>query len=157
MTKTILAAALAGAATLASAQAATAREGDEAAIEQLLRNYEQALNASDADAVMGLYASDGVFMPQHSPSSVGSKAVRAAYVQVFNTIRLKVRFDIAEIEQVAPQWAFARTNSSGTATVKANGRSGPEGNQELFVLQKQRSGEWKIARYAFSTTNPPRH
>jgi hypothetical protein len=38
--------------------------------------YEDALNQSDIDAVMKLYAVDGVFMPQNSPSSVGADAVR---------------------------------------------------------------------------------
>jgi len=32
--------------------------------------------------------------------------------------------------------------------------SAPEANQELCVFQKVR-GDWKIARYCFSTTNPP--
>jgi hypothetical protein len=40
-------------------------------------------------------------------------------------------------------------------TVLATGQSGPEANQELFVMQRV-EGAWKIARYAFSTTNPPR-
>jgi hypothetical protein len=30
----------------------------------------------------------------------------------------------------------------------------PAGNQELFVFQKV-AGDWKIARYCFSATNPP--
>jgi len=34
-------------------------------------------------------------------------------------------------------------------------QSSPEANQELFVFQKVDS-DWKIARYCFSTTNPPR-
>ena len=37
------------------------------------------INQSDTDAVMKLYASDGVFMPQNFPSSVGANAVRKAY------------------------------------------------------------------------------
>lgn len=147
----------AGAALAISSRAlATERTGDEAAIEQVLRIYERALNAADTDAVMQLYAPDGVFMPPNSPSSVGADAVRAAYGNVFDAIRLEVRFDIVEIVQVAPEWAFARTNSAGVVTIKANGVSGPEANQELFVLQKLGSGGWKIARYSFSTTNPPR-
>jgi uncharacterized protein (TIGR02246 family) len=88
-----------------------------------LANYEAALNASDVDAVMELYASDGVFMPQHSPSSVGSAAVRRAYEAVFHTITLRVTFDIVEVRQIAPDWAFARTNSAGTVRVNASNAS----------------------------------
>ena len=126
-----------------------------AALTDTLRRYEAALNASDAGAVVKLYAEDGVFMPQHFPSAVGAVQVRAAYDGVFSTIRLSVAFDIVEVVPVAEDWAFARTNSAGTVTVLATGDSGPEANQELFVMQRV-EGAWKIARYAFCTTNPPR-
>jgi uncharacterized protein (TIGR02246 family) len=128
---------------------------DETAVGKLLGDYQTALNRSDTDAVMRLYANDGVFMPQNSPSSVGAVAVRAAYDAVFKEITLTVEFAIAEIHQVASEWAFARTNSAGTVKVNATGESAAEANQELFVLQKI-EGAWKIARYCFSTTNPPR-
>lgn len=121
-----------------------------------LRTYEAALNASDTDSVLELYAADGVFMPQHFPSAVGREQVRAAYDSVFATIRLDIEFDVVEVVPISDDWAFARTNSAGTVTVLAGGESGPEANQELFVLQRV-DGTWKIARYAFSTTNPPRN
>ena len=128
---------------------------NEKAVAAVLADYEDALNQSDTEAVMKLYAPDGVFMPQHFPSSVGADAVRNAYDGVFEAITLKVKFVVAEVHQIAPDWAIARTNSAGTVTVKATGGGGPEANQELFVFQKI-DGAWKIARYCFSTTNPPR-
>lgn len=129
---------------------------DEKAITEALMQYESALNSSNTDQVMELYANDGVFMPQHFPSSVGSAAVRAAYDRVFASIQLSIKFDIVEVIQVSADWAFARTNSAGTVKVHANGQRGPEANQELFVFHKV-DGQWKIARYCFSTTNPPRN
>lgn len=126
---------------------------EEKAIAVVLAKYQDALNQSSTDAVMKLYASDGVFMPQNSPSSVGAQVVRKAYDAVFDAITLDVKFDIAEIRQLAPDWAFARTNSAGRVKIHATGESTPEGNQELFLFQKI-DGDWKIARYCFSTTNP---
>ena len=92
-------------------------------------------------------------MPQHSPSSVGRDAVREAYKKVFDAITLQVKFEIAEVKQLAAEWALARTNSAGKVKVHATGEGGPEANQELFLFQKINE-EWKIARYCFSTTNP---
>ncbi len=129
---------------------------DDKAIRTVLAGYEKALNSSDTDAVMNLYTEDGVFMPQHFPSAVGAMSVRNAYNGVFKTIKLDVTFEIVEVRQVSPTWAFARTNSTGTVKVLADGTGGPEANQELFVLEKTSGGDWKIARYCFSTTNPPR-
>jgi uncharacterized protein (TIGR02246 family) len=128
---------------------------NEKAVAGALAKYQDALNQSDTDAVMKLYASDGVFMPQNSPSSVGADEVRRAYDAVFKTIKLTVKFNVAEVVEMTPNWVFARTNSAGTVKVHATGGGGPEANQELFLFQKI-DGDWKIARYCFSTTNPAR-
>jgi uncharacterized protein (TIGR02246 family) len=131
---------------------AEAAARDVQAIHDVLGRYERALNASDTNAVLGLYAEDGVFMPAFSPSAAGAAAVRQAYDAVFGAIKLDVKFDIVEIVQVAPNWAFARTNSAGTVSINANGARGAESNQELFVFHKGADGAWKIARYSFSPT-----
>ena len=128
---------------------------NEEAVAAVLAKYQDALNQSDTEAVMKLYASDGVFMPQHSPSGIGADAVRKAYDAVFKTIKLTVKFNVAEVLEMAPNWVLARTNSAGKVKVHATGEGGPEANQELFVFQKI-DGTWKIARYCFCTTNPPR-
>ena len=127
---------------------------DVSQIKTLLKGYEHVLNASDVNGILKFYAHDAVFMPQHSPSHVGTDAIRIAYENVFEAIDLDVEFDIIEVEVLSDQWAFARTTSSGTTTINANGAKISEGNQELFLLRKQLGGEWKIARYIFSTTNP---
>ncbi len=130
-------------------------DSDKAQIEAALKGYEQVLNASDVDGILKLYTEDGVFMSPNNPSAVGIQQVEAAYTGAFQAIDLNVEFDIVEIEVIADDWAFARTNSSGTTTINATGDKVAEGNQELFVMQKI-DGNWKIARYAFSTTNPRR-
>jgi uncharacterized protein (TIGR02246 family) len=127
------------------------------AITALLARYNDALNASSTDAVMPLYAEDGVFMPPYSASAVGSSALRKAYDAVFTAITLNVKFTIAEIVELAPEWAFARTNSAGTTLEHARGTKSAEANQELFIFRKDSDGSWKIARYSFSSTNPPKH
>ena len=127
---------------------------NEKAVAAVLAKYQDALNQSDTDAVMELYASDGVFMPQNSPSSIGVSAVRKAYDAVFQAVKLTVKFNVAEVVEMAPNWVFARTNSAGTVKVYATGSGGPEANQELFLFQKI-DGAWRIARYCFFTTNPP--
>ena len=156
MKNTLTRTVLAGAITLVlMSGGAHAADSDKDQIEAVLKNYERVLNASDVPGVLKLYAEDGVFMAQHNPSAVGSQQVEASYTAVFNAIDLNVEFDIVEIVVIADNWAFARTNSSGTTTINATGDEIAESNQELFVLQKI-DGDWKIARYAFSTTNPAR-
>ena len=140
---------------LGAGASAEAQTGEKTAIISLLSSYEAALNASNTAAVMPLYADDAVFMPPNNQPAVGAAAVRQAYDAVFKAIKLNLKFTVAEVVQVAPDWAFARTNSAGTLTVNAAGAKSTEANQELFILKKGADGAWKIARYSFSTTNPP--
>jgi uncharacterized protein (TIGR02246 family) len=124
------------------------------AIKNTMSSYEAALNASSTEAAMALYTEDAVFMVPNNPSAVGKATVRQAYDAVFKAITLKVKFTIVELVIMAPQWALVRTNSAGTQTINATGATSAEANQELFVLKKGDDGKWRIARYAFSTTNP---
>jgi len=128
---------------------------NEKAVAAVLQKYQDALNASDTDTVMALYMDDGVFMPPYSQSAIGAVALRKAYDAVFKAITLSVKFNTAEIVEISPDWVFARTNSSGTTTDHATGSKNAEANQELFIFKKTSNGAWKIARYSFSSTNPP--
>jgi uncharacterized protein (TIGR02246 family) len=127
---------------------------NEQAVTEVLHAYNIALNSSDTNAVVPLYSEDGVFMPPYSPSAVGRAALRKAYDDVFAAIRLTVKFNIEEIVEMSPDWAFARTNSAGTTLTHATGKTSAEGNQELFIFRKDHDGKFRIARYSFSSTNP---
>lgn len=131
-----------------AAGSAKSDEGATAAITRQLQSYPNALNASDVDAVMKLYADDAVFMPQHSLPAVGRVAVERAYEQVFGAIKLDIRFEIDEIRALSADWAYARTRSKGTVKILANGAApSSEANQELFLLHREKDGAWRFARY----------
>ena len=122
-------------------------------INSVLKFYETALNANNIEAILDLYGSEPVFMPQHVPALMGREAVRAGYAHVFSTIKLAIAFDIHEVEELG-DLAWARTSSAGTQTLLATGESRQEGNNELFILRKE-GGSWKIHRYLFATNQPP--
>jgi len=140
-----------GTSTNSTTQAESMTDTDRGEIQTVLDSYEKALNTSDVDAVIELYAADGVFMPTAAPTAVGIESIRAAYEQVFTTIKLNIAFTVEEIVADG-SIAFARTGSKGTVTVLAAGTTAPEENRELFVFQKE-DGVWKIARYMFNKTS----
>ena len=121
----------------------------------MLASYNDALNMGSTSAALTLYEEDGVFMPPFSPSAVGKEAVRMAYDKVFQELKFNVKFTIAELVVVAPNWAYVRTNSAGTTRHASTGKTTAEANQELFIFRKGGDGRWRIARYSFSPTNPP--
>ena len=127
----------------------------QAEIEDVLQAYESALNASNTDTALTVFTPDGVFMAPNSPSRIGADAIRAAYKGIFQAITFETELQVEEIVQVSPNWAFVRTSSSGFVTVRANGQRVPDANHELFIFNKGDDHKWRIARYSFSTTNPP--
>ena len=104
---------------------------------------------------MALYAEDGVFMPPYSQSAVGKEAVRQGLRRRVRGIEVRREVHIAELVVMAPNWAYVRTNSAGVTGHASTGKTTAEANQELFIFKKGEDGEWRIARYSFSPTNPP--
>jgi uncharacterized protein (TIGR02246 family) len=133
-----------------------AKAKDEAGIKETMAAYNAALNAGETTAVLPLYTVDGVFMPPYSQSAEGMEAVKKAYDSVFDELKFHVRFTIAELVVMSPTWAYVRTNSAGTTDHHSTGKTTTEANQELFIFEKGNDGKWRVARYSFSPTSPPR-
>src|SRR5258708_6089292 len=87
---------------------------DESDIRSTLAAYNTALNGGETSMVMPLYTEDGVFMPPYSQSAVGQQAVRRAYEAVFQELKFRLKFNVAEIFVIAPTLAFVPTNFPGT-------------------------------------------
>jgi uncharacterized protein (TIGR02246 family) len=127
---------------------------DRKSILEVLKAYEEALNASDAAAVTKLYTADAVLMAANNKPAKGRETIQKVYEGLFKAVKLDIKFDVDEVVPVSNDWAFARTQSK--FTVKVAGSDAPplaDANQELFVLQKV-DGKWRIARYSYSSTNP---
>lgn len=135
--------------------ATPARITDDGSIRSVLAKYNAALNGGKTAAVLPLYTEDGIFMPPFSKSAIGQAAVRQAYDTVFKELKFNVKFNIAELVQIAPTWAYVRTNSTGTTGHQSTGKTTSEANQELFLFKKGADKQWRISRYSFSPTNPP--
>jgi uncharacterized protein (TIGR02246 family) len=142
---------MAALATRSEAQAGSDDE-DRTRIVQLIRLYEAALTQADVSAVLHLYGEDPVFMPEFASTAVGRSNVRSAYEQVFATLALRGVFHIDEIT-IDGHLAWVRTHSTGDFTVLATGARGEVGNNEFFLLRRER-GAWRIHRYMFTANKP---
>src|SRR5438552_9347155 len=70
-----------------------------AEIEEVLKSYERALNASDVGGVVQLYTDDAVLLAPEASSAVGIKAVQDAYTAIFQAIGIKITFEIRSEER----------------------------------------------------------
>ena len=142
--------------TIPASGRATTSPDDEAAIKSVMSKYQDALNSSSTDQAVPLYVDDGVFMrPDSQSAAVGKPQLRQAYDAIFKAITLHVKFNIHEIVLMSPDWAFVRADSAGTNKFNATGAMSAEGRKDLFILHKNDDGAWRIARYSFSSTDPP--
>jgi uncharacterized protein (TIGR02246 family) len=109
----------------------------------------------NAQAVVKLYTDDAVVMAPNNPPAVGRDTVRAVYEGIFKAVKLDLKFEIDEAKPLSAQWAYVRSRSKFTVKVLGTDLPlQPDANQELFLLQKAADGQWRIARYSFSSTNP---
>ena len=51
-------------------------------------------------------------------------------------LQFDVKFTIAELVVMAPNWAYVRTNSAGTTFHRSLGKKLAEANQELFIFKR---------------------
>jgi ketosteroid isomerase-like protein len=86
-----------------------------AAIEETILAYFRALNDADIGAILGLYSNDPVMLPFLQPAVVGIDAVRANYEGTFQLIRFEMKTTIQELVEMSPEWAYVRTDTSGTS------------------------------------------
>ncbi len=113
--------------------------------------YVAGLNSENVEGVLGLYASDAVFIPDGRPTSKGHQAMRKGYSAGFS----KFVYDLSlshDEATVAGDIAWARVTYGGTLTPEDS--SQPVINvsaRGLFVLARQSDGAWKIIRYMFNS------
>ena len=144
---------IAGAAlTLIATEAFAQPAGDPAQLVSIMERYAAALRSNNVEALVALYASNGVFMREDMPAVVGRDALRAAYRQVFATLKVDLAFEIQETE-VAGDMAWLRSTSKGRIKVLATGAESSNSFGELVVFRREQ-GVWRIRSYMYASNQP---
>jgi ketosteroid isomerase-like protein len=143
---------LAAAAFAAVGSAKGQPAGDPTQLLTIMERYAVALRWNNVDALVALYTADGVFMRENLPAAVGTEALRAAYRQVFATLKVDVRFDIQQTE-VSESMAWLRATSKGRIRTLATGADREESFNDLVVFGRE-GGTWKIRCYLYASNRP---
>lgn len=125
---------------------------DPARLVAIMDSYATALRTNNVEALVALYASNGVFMRDNMPAVVGREALRAAYREVFATLKVDLRFIIQETE-VSGDLAWLRTTSAGRLKLLASGIESDDAFN-LVVVFRRETGGWKIRNYIYATSQP---
>jgi ketosteroid isomerase-like protein len=143
---------LLAAAALAVAGSASAQTNDPGQLAAIIEAYAAALRSNNVEALVALYATNGVFMREDLPAVVGIEALRASYQKVFATLKVDLRFNIQEIE-MAGDLAWLRSTSKGRIKTLASGLEADESFNGLFVFRRE-GGTWKIRCYLYASNKP---
>ena len=133
---------LAGAANAVVGSARAQPADDPAQLLALMERYAAGLRWGAADALVALFTSDGVFIRDNLPAAAGTEALRAAYRQVFATLKVDLAFEIKETE-VAGDMAWLRATSKGRVRTVASGADATEAFNIVAIFRRTAAG-WKI-------------
>lgn len=115
----------------------------------VVHQYEAALNAGDTNAIMDLFASDGVAEWNDKRTYATRQQKIDGYNALFKIVKFETVFSYDAIN-VYGDTAVVRTHHHRGATVLENGKKVLDLNREVFVLRKV-EGAWKIVLYTFNT------
>lgn len=139
---------LAGAAIAMVGSARAQPSDDPAQLLAIMERYAAGLRWGTADALVALYTSDGVFIRDNLPAAAGTEGLRAAYRQVFATLKLDLAFAIKETE-VAGDMAWLRATSTGRIKTLASGVEATESFNDVVIFRRTAAG-WKIRCYVYN-------
>ncbi len=118
---------------------------DEAAVVELIRQTELANNAADTLGWVALFDEGAVYMPPGAPEVTTREGLMEAAALGFGGYAAAISITPAEIV-VQGDWAFARSQVTGTVTPRTGGEPIPVDVKQLAIYHRQVNGEWRIAR-----------
>ena len=136
----------------AAAVAGSAAADTVSDLQKIMDRYAAALDSGDVEALVGLYSPKGVFMREEMKAVVGQDALRAAYNEVFASLKVDLQFTIREAEE-SGDMAWLRSVSKGTVEVLKTGVEAKQGYNQLVVFRKE-GGAWKIRAYLYGSNRP---
>lgn len=134
---------LSGACTGTAIETDTAE--DESAIRGLIGQTAAFNNTADSLGWVSLFEDGAVYMAPGMPAVTTESGLREAAATGFGGYQADIRIEPVEIV-VLGDWAFARSNVSGSVTPRAGGDAIMVDVKQLVLYRRQSDGSWKIAR-----------
>ena len=110
-------------------------------------------NVRDIERVMSFYADDAVLMPPNDSPVSGHSAIRPRYEALFASTQPAIMTALDEV-RVAGEWAFVRGKNTGSMRPLSGGDGRALDDVFVMVLQRNRQGQWKIARLIWHRASP---
>jgi len=122
---------------------------EEAALRQADSAYTVAVQSKNLDAMLDLYAGDGVMYPPNEPTVSGLEGIRQYATNILNTPGLTVAFTPLDV-RVSAGGTMGYTLNTGRITTA----DGSEEIRDFHVWRKEPDGHWKVV-VDFWNSPPP--
>jgi len=135
----------------------TVTETDEAnpvaekeSVNQVIKQYESALNSRSLEAIMSLLATDAVVLAEDQAPAIGKTGIEETYTTLLRMYTdFKITMDVQQIDLFG-SGAVAWSVNSGSGTLAENGEEVAIHSKSLFFLKKNEDGKWSIYQYMFN-------
>ena len=127
-------------------------QAEQKKIEGLVNLWVAAVARKDVKAIAGLYTTDGVFLPQNGPMSVGRDAIAKAWAGLLKLPGISLTFKPTRIDVTK---AGEMAADIGTYKLSFDGKKGRvQDRGKYVVVWKKVDGEWKALADIFNTNMP---
>lgn len=108
--------------------------------------YASAVNASDSLAYSNLFTEDAIRIPPGTEPERGREQIRKGEQADYDQFRLHIRSTPIDAVQTGDDWIYGIAQVDGTATSHSDGATSSFRATKTWLLHRQPSGEWLIAR-----------
>jgi ketosteroid isomerase-like protein len=112
----------------------------------MCESYASAVNANDSVAYSKLFTADAIRMPPGSEPEHGPDEIRQGEQADYDVARWSIRSTPVDALQIAEDWIYGIAHVDAATTAHADGATSSFQATKSWLLQKQPSGEWLIAR-----------
>ena len=116
--------------------------------DEIVREYFEALERSDVEGTVSLFAADGYFMIDEVPTAHGTAQIRAALEETLRVLNVSCVYEIDRVTEVG-ELAIVEAHSTDTVTMLASNSKTLIEFRELFILRRAGNG-WQITDYIFN-------
>ena len=127
-------------------------QAEQKKIEELGNLWVAAVARKDVKAIANLYTTDGVFLPQNGPMSVGREAIGKAWTGLLQIPGVKLTFKPTRIDVSGAGDMAADIGAYKLSFDSKQGRVQDQG--KYVVVWKKVDGEWKALADIFNTNLP---
>jgi uncharacterized protein (TIGR02246 family) len=115
-------------------------------VKSMCERYASAVNANDSVAYSKLFAADAIRMPPGSEPEYGPDQIREGEQADYDVAKWSIRSTPIDALQIAEDWVYGIAQVDGTTTAYADGAQSSFQATKTWLLQREASGEWLIAR-----------